>query len=39
MLAALRVAQGEFQACVADEIGAWYLLAQLTGEVAAVTGA
>ena len=25
------VAQGEFQSCVADEIEAWYLLAQLTG--------
>ena len=26
------VAQGEFQSCVADEIEAWYLLEQLTGE-------
>jgi hypothetical protein len=25
------VAQGEFKACVADEIEAWYLLARLTG--------
>ncbi len=31
------VAQGEFQACVADEIAAWYLLAHLTGEVPVVT--
>jgi hypothetical protein len=27
------VGQGEFQACVADEIAAWYLLEHLTGEV------
>jgi len=27
------VAQGEFKACVADEIEAWYLLARLTGHV------
>jgi hypothetical protein len=27
-------AQGEFQSCVADEIAAWYLLAQLTGTAA-----
>jgi hypothetical protein len=25
------VSQGEFKACVADEIEAWYLLARLTG--------
>ena len=31
------VAQGEFQACVADEIAAWYLLEHLTGEVPVVT--
>jgi hypothetical protein len=28
------VAQGEFKSCVADEIAAWYLLAQLTGTTA-----
>jgi hypothetical protein len=28
------VAQGEFKSCVADEIAAWYLLAQLTGSTA-----
>ena len=27
------VAQGEFTACVADEIEAWYLLDRLTGHV------
>jgi hypothetical protein len=27
------VAHGEFESCVADEIKAWYLLAQLTGSV------
>jgi hypothetical protein len=27
------VSQGEFESCVADEIEAWYLLEQLTGEV------
>ena len=27
------VAHGDFQACVADEIEAWYLLEQLTAEV------
>ncbi len=31
------VAQGEFQACVADEIAAWYLLEHLTGEIPVVT--
>ncbi len=31
------VTQGEFRACVADEIAAWYLLEHLTGEVAVVT--
>jgi hypothetical protein len=31
------VAQGEFQSCVADEIEAWYLLEQLTGEVPFIT--
>ena len=31
------VAQGEFQACVADEIAAWYLLEHLTGEAPVVT--
>ena len=30
------VSQGEFQSCVADEITAWYLLAQLTGSEAKV---
>ena len=30
------VAQREFQSCVADEITAWYLLAQLTGSVTKV---
>jgi hypothetical protein len=29
------VSQGEFKACVADEIGAWYLLARLTGHCTA----
>ncbi len=28
------VAQGDFKSCVADEIEAWYLLAQLTGTAA-----
>ena len=28
------ISQGEFESCVADEIKAWYLLAQLTGAVA-----
>lgn len=28
------VAQGDFKSCVADEIGAWRLLAQLTGSAA-----
>ncbi len=28
------VSQGEFTSCVADEIEAWYLLAQLTGTAA-----
>ena len=27
------ISQGEFQSCVADEIKAWYLLAQLTGAI------
>ena len=31
------VSQGEFQSCVADEIEAWYLLEQLTGEVPVVS--
>ena len=35
LLAALRVSQGEFKACVADEIEAWYLLARLTGHCTA----
>jgi hypothetical protein len=26
------VAQGEFRCCVAEEIGAWYLMEQLTAE-------
>ena len=30
------VSQGEFKACVADEIEAWYLLARLTGHCTAV---
>lgn len=30
------VSQGEFDSCVADEITAWYLLAQLTGSVTTV---
>ncbi|HEY1653178.1 MAG TPA: hypothetical protein VGG09_14935 [Acidimicrobiales bacterium] len=29
------VAQGDFKSCVADEIAAWYLLAQLTGTATA----
>jgi hypothetical protein len=29
------VSQGEFKACVADEIEAWYLLARLTGHCTA----
>jgi hypothetical protein len=28
------VAQGDFKSCVADEIAAWRLLAQLTGTAA-----
>ena len=31
------VAQGEFRSCVADEIEAWYLLEQMTGEVPVIT--
>ena len=27
------VSQGDFKCCVADEISAWYLLAQLVGEM------
>ena len=27
------VSQGDFKFCVADEINAWYLLAQLVGEI------
>lgn len=30
------VSQDEFRSCVADEITAWYLLAQLTGSVTTV---
>jgi hypothetical protein len=30
------VSQGEFKACVADEIEAWYLLARLTGHCTAL---
>ena len=30
------VAQGDFKFCVADEIGAWYLLAQLVSEMSTV---
>ncbi len=29
------ISQGEFKACVADEIEAWYLLARLTGHCTA----
>jgi hypothetical protein len=31
------VSQGDFKSCVADEIDAYYLLAQLTAQVAAAT--
>ncbi len=31
------VSQGEFEYCVADEIKAWYLLAQLTGSGSVTT--
>ena len=30
------VSQGDFKFCVADEINAWYLLAQLVGEISTV---
>jgi hypothetical protein len=30
------VSQGDFKFCVADEINAWYLLAQLVGEMSTV---